>query len=200
VSFISLLRKSPSLDELLFRLRCTTTNLACMKRFLSVPLWLMNGNDFIEKRHSARVTYSLSTICLLQLKCNTRNATLACRCLVMPGATAWLDAPLPNSSIEKWCMVSLLLDICCLWRHSMTSYSLLQTNVLAKFVDTTWIFRDARAVVGQGEQHNSWGQWKLAKNKTKTLPNMFVSVRHQCWPQKNNKIYRKSFWIFWVPE
>jgi len=112
VSFPSLLQKCLSLDELLFRLRCTTTNLsifrrtlltitvpeirtaggttpveriaqhvqsfyviACMKRFLSMPLWLMNRNFFSEKRHSARVSYSLSTICLLQLKCNTRNVT-----------------------------------------------------------------------------------------------------------------------------
>ena len=34
---------------------------------------------------------------------------------------------------------SLLLDICNLWGHNMTSYSRLQTNVLAKFVDTNWI-------------------------------------------------------------
>jgi len=27
---------------------------------------------------------------------------VACRGLVMPGATAWLDASLPNSSIEQW--------------------------------------------------------------------------------------------------
>jgi len=27
-----------------------------------------------------------------------------------------------------------------------------QTNVLVKFVDTTCIFRDARAAIGQGEQ------------------------------------------------
>jgi len=33
----------------------------------------MNRNVSIKKRHSARVSYSLSTICLLQLKCNTRN-------------------------------------------------------------------------------------------------------------------------------
>jgi len=32
----------------------------------------------------------------------------------------------------------------------MTSYSRLQINVLAKFVDTTYIFRDAGAAVGQG--------------------------------------------------
>jgi len=30
-----------------------------LKRFLSMPLWLMNRNVFIEKRHSARVSYSL---------------------------------------------------------------------------------------------------------------------------------------------
>jgi len=47
---------------------------------------------------------------------------------------------------------SLLLDIRCLWRRNMTSYSRLQTNVLAKFVDATCIFRDAEAVVRQGEQ------------------------------------------------
>jgi len=34
----------------------------------------------------------------------------------------------------------------------VTSYSRLQTNVLAKFVDTTCIFRDAGAAIGQGEQ------------------------------------------------
>jgi len=34
----------------------------------------------------------------------------------------------------------------------VTSYSRLQTNVLAKSVDTTCISRDAGAAVGQGEQ------------------------------------------------
>ena len=36
---------------------------------------LMNRKVFMEKRDSARVFYSLSTICLLQLKCSTRNVT-----------------------------------------------------------------------------------------------------------------------------
>ena len=49
--------------------------IACMKRLLSIPLWPMNRNVFIEKRHSARVPYSLSMICLLQVKCNTRKVT-----------------------------------------------------------------------------------------------------------------------------
>jgi len=40
----------------------------------------------------------------------------------------------------------------CFWRHSMTSFSRLQTNVLATFFDATCIFRDAGAAVGQGEK------------------------------------------------
>jgi len=40
--------------------------------------------------------------------------SVACRGLVMPGATACLDAPLLNSNIEQWRMVVLLLDIRCL--------------------------------------------------------------------------------------
>jgi len=72
---------------------------------------------------------------------------VACRGLVMPGATAWSDAPLPNFSIQQWRMVVMFTG--CLWRHNMTSYSRLQTNVLEKFVDTTCIFRDAGAAVGK---------------------------------------------------
>ena len=33
---------------------------------------------------------------------------VACRGLVIPVATAWLDAPLPNSSIEQWRMVVIV--------------------------------------------------------------------------------------------
>jgi len=44
----------------------------------------------------------------------------------------------------------LLLDIRCLWRHNMTSYSRLQTKVLAMFVDTTCTTRAAGAAVGLG--------------------------------------------------
>jgi len=50
-----------------------------------------------------------------------------------PQATAWLYL----SSRVWW---SSLLDMLCLWRHNITSYSLFQTNVLAKFVDITCIY------------------------------------------------------------
>jgi len=47
--------------------------------------------------------------------------------------------PLPNSNIEQQHMASLLMDIRCLQCHHMTSYLCLQTNILAKCVDTTCI-------------------------------------------------------------
>jgi len=68
-----------------------------------------------------------------------------------------------SSGVGPWW--SLLQHIHCLWRHNMTSYSRLYTNVLAKFVDTTYISRDTGAAVRQWEQQKCWGQWKLIKNK-----------------------------------
>jgi len=62
-----------------------------------------------------------------------------------------LDAPyqilILSSSVGLWW--SLLPNIRCLLRHNMTSHSRLQTNVLAKFVDATCIFRDAGAAAGR---------------------------------------------------
>jgi len=40
--------------------------------------------------------------------------------------------------------------------------------------------RAGGAAVGQGEQENILGQWKLMKNKAKSLPIMFASVHQQC--------------------
>jgi len=43
----------------------------------------------------------------------------------------------------QWHMVdwwSFVFGVRCLWRHSLTSYSCLQTNILAKFVDIICIF------------------------------------------------------------
>jgi len=61
-----------------------------------------------------------------------------------------LDAPLPNSSGEQWRkpMVVIVTG----YKLFVTSFSRLQTNILAKFVDTTCMFRDAGAAIGQGEQ------------------------------------------------
>ena len=40
---------------------------------------------------------------------NGVSTPVACRGLAMPGATAWLDAPLPSSSIEQWRMVVIVI-------------------------------------------------------------------------------------------
>ena len=61
------------------------------------------------------------------------------RGLMLPGATSDYMPPYRILVLSSGVWWSLLLDIRCLWRHSMTSYSRLQTNVLAKFVDITCI-------------------------------------------------------------
>jgi len=66
-----------------------------------------------------------------------RLVLVACRGLVVPGATAWLYPAYKILELSSGVWWSLLLDIRCLWRHNMMSYSRLQTNVLAKFVDTS---------------------------------------------------------------
>jgi len=62
---------------------------------------------------------------------------------VQKSGGAWGDCmtvcPLPNFSIEQWRMAVIVTDTRYLWRHNMTPYSRLQTNTLAKFVDTTYI-------------------------------------------------------------
>ena len=50
--------------------------------------------------------------CATQDLYNTETSdmnTVACRGPVMPGVTAWLDAPLPNSSIEQMRIVVIVI-------------------------------------------------------------------------------------------
>jgi len=39
----------------------------------------------------------------------SEGRTVACRGLVLPGATACLDVPLPSSSIEQWRVVVIVI-------------------------------------------------------------------------------------------
>jgi len=73
----------------------------------------------------------------------------------------------------------------------MTSHSRFQTNVLAKFVDATCIFRNAGAAVGQGSSNRVEGNGNVSKQKT--LQDMFVSVINNVDLKNNNKNYRKPF-------
>ena len=81
----------------------------------------------------------------------------ACRGLVMPGATAWLNAPLPNSSIEHWRMVIIV--------SGYTGFVTSQYDVIFTF-DTTCIFRDAEeAVRKQSRRHGGAFRALVPPNK-----------------------------------
>ena len=75
---------------------------------------------------------------------------VACKGLVMPGATAWLDAPLQNSGIEQWRMVVIVSGYTLFVTSQYDVIFKFVTNVLAKFFDTTCVFSDAGEAVGRG--------------------------------------------------
>ena len=86
---------------------------------------------------------------------------VACRGLVMPGPTACLDAPLPISGIEQWRMVVIVTGYTLFVASQYDVIFTFATNVLAKFVDTTCIFRDVGSTVGQGSSKTVEGNGNL---------------------------------------
>jgi len=108
--------------------------------------------------------------------------------------------PLPNYSIEQWRVVVIVYWIYAVSDVTNDVMFRFGTNVLAKFVDTTCIFSGAGEAVGQGEQQNSLGQWKLIKKqKNRFLLCLFLFISNVDL-KYNNRNYRKSFRIFWVLE
>jgi len=73
----------------------------------------------------------------------------------------------------------------------VTSHSRLQTNVLAKFVDTTCMFRDAGAAAGRAVKM-LW-QWKLIKNKKNRYQLCLFLFINNVDLKNNNENCRKSF-------
>ena len=97
----------------------------------------------------------------------------------MPGATACLDAPLADSRIEQWHIVVIVIEYTLFVMSQYDVIFMFAINVLATFVDTTCIFRDAGAVVGRGSSKTVEDSGNLQKTK-KSLPIMLVSVHQQC--------------------
>ena len=63
------------------------------------------------------------------------RGAVVCRGLVMPEATAWLDAVLPNSSIEQWCMLVIVTG----YTLFVTSqYDVIFTFANQRFCDISW--------------------------------------------------------------
>ena len=88
---------------------------------------------------------------------------VACRGLMMPGTTAWLDAPLPNSSIEQWRLVVIVTG----YTLFVTSqYDVIFTFANQLFGEVCWHNMNI-----QGRQSNGRAggavrvKWKLIKNK-----------------------------------
>jgi len=63
-----------------------------------------------------------------------------------------IGCPLPNPNIEHWRMVVIVTGYTVFVTLQYDVIFRFASNVLAKFVDTTCIFSDAGAAVGQGEQ------------------------------------------------
>ena len=73
---------------------------------------------------------------------------------MMPGARGdcLIGCPLPNSSVQQGRMVVIVTGYTLFVTLQYDVIFRFATNVLAKFVDTTCIFSDAEAALGQGEQ------------------------------------------------
>jgi len=138
-------------------------------------------------------------LCLWLINANSLYCSqpVACRGLVMPGRLFdWM----PPTKFQYWAVAyrwwSLFLDT----QYTVCDITTWQTNFLANLVDTTCIFRNAGAAVGQGEQQNSWEQWKLIINKLSRYKlSLFLFINNVIL-KNNNRNHRKSFRIIWVPE
>jgi len=62
---------------------------------------------------------------------------VACRGLMRPGATVGWYGFFKILVSKHWRMAAIVTEYILLWRHKMTSYSRMQTNVFVKFDDTT---------------------------------------------------------------
>jgi len=109
-------------------------------------------------------------------------APVACRGLVMPGATAWLDAPLLNSSIEQW-RRPMVVIVTGYTLFVTSQYDVIFTFANQCFGEVCWhnMHIQGRRNSGRGSSRNVEGNGNLQKTK-KSFPIMFFSVHQQCWP------------------
>ena len=98
----------------------------------------------------------------------SRYWSVACRGLVIPGATAWLDAPLPNYGIEQWRMVVIVTG----YTLFVTSqYDVIFTFANQRFGEICWHNMHVQGRQSSGRAGSSpiatWGFWGfISPNKT----------------------------------
>ena len=94
-----------------------------------------------------------------------------------------LYMPPINSSFEQWRTVVIVTEHALFMTSQLTSSSCLQTNVLAKFAETTRIL----FYIGSSEQRKARGGSKSVESNAnftkKLLPIVLVSVQKRCLPQ-----------------
>ena len=128
--------------------------------------------------------------------------TVASRGLVMPRATAWLDASLPNSSIEQW-------------RRSMMAIVTKYTLFVTSRYDAILTFANERCGVvcwyniyiqGRRSSGRAGGAVKqlmametYKKQKNRYQFSLFLFIKHVDL-KNNTRNYKKLFWIIWVPK
>jgi len=102
------------------------------------------------------------------------SQVVACRDLLMPGATAWLDAPLPNSSIEQWRM-AVIVTGCTLFVTSQ--YDDIFTLANQRFVEVCWhtMHIQGRWSSGREAVSSPRGTFRaLPPNKAPSRPNWIM--------------------------
>ena len=126
--------------------------------------------------------------------------SVACRGFVMPVVTAWFDAPLPNSSIEQWHrpMVGIVTG----YTMFVTSqYDVIFTFPNQRFGEVCWHnmhIQGRRTSSRAGKAIKLLRAMETYKRNSYQLC-LFLFINNVDL-KNNNRNYRKSFWIIWVPE
>ena len=99
--------------------------------------------------------------------------TVACRGLLVPGATAWLDSPLPNPSIEQWRMVVIVTG----YTMFVTSqYDVISTFANQRFGKVCWHNTHIKGRRGSGRAGRALKKLRKTENlkkQKKSLQIMF---------------------------
>jgi len=107
-----------------------------------------------------------------------------------------LYMPPINSSFEQWRTVVIVTEHALFMTSQLTSSSCLQTNVLAKFVETTRIL----FYIGSSEQRKARGGVKVLRAMQTLQKNCYqlclFLFRNDVYLKINNINYRKSFSSF----
>ena len=93
--------------------------------------------------------------------------TVACRSLVMPGATAWLDAPLSKSSIEQWRMVVIVTEY--------TLFVTSQYDAIFTFANQCIFRKVGAAARGAVKEFRAMETYKKQKNRYQSRLLLFIN-------------------------